>query len=123
MGMQGFYQGGYPWKQWGLLTHEDLNAAIALAIQEPHQLPPISSIPDGSIPINKLTTPYIVIGATPITLGQTVPTLAGLANPVNPQDAATKSYVDNFIFGGGGSIHVPGGVSTESDFTIVDPTN
>ena len=124
MGMQGIYLGGYPWKKWGQLTADDLNGAIQLALQEPHELPPLTTIPDGSIPVSKLQYPYIVIGGTPITLGQGVPTLSGLANPVNPQDVATKSYVDAAFGGspGGGLAHFPNGVESPGGFWITDQT-
>jgi hypothetical protein len=101
LGARGIYYGGYPWKDLGILTAADLNAAISLALQQPLTLAPdvvLGAIPDGSLSNSKLMYPYIVIGSTTIPLGPgNTTTLTGLSTPVNPSDAATKYYVDNVV--------------------------
>lgn len=101
LGARGIYFGGYPWRDLGILTADDLNAAVALALQEPSSLAPetiLGSIPDGSLSNSKLMNPYIRIGSTQIPLGPSnITTLTGLSPPINPSDVATKYYVDNVV--------------------------
>src|SRR5438270_8170963 len=96
--MQGAYFGGYPFLNGGILTAEDLNAILALALQEPSKLDPnavINAIPTGGITNDKIATPYVLIGSTSVPLGSAgVHTLSGLNDPVAAQDVATKRYVD-----------------------------
>jgi hypothetical protein len=100
-GQQGFYYGGYPWKDFGVLTAKDLNAAIQLALS------PISIIPPGSITNVMLANPWVQIGTTQINLGSAVNTLNGLHDPVNDLDVANKHYVDQRTGGSGSG----GGIS------------
>jgi len=94
-GSVGVYLGGYPWKEGGILTAADLNAAIQIALS------PVRIIQPGTITNVMLATPYLTIGTTTINLGATVQTLGGLLDPVNDLDVANKHYVDQH--GGGGS--------------------
>jgi len=107
MGMQGFYYGGYPWKDFGVLTAADLNAAIAIAIQSGQSGGGSSDIAPGSITNDKLATPWIMFGSTQVQLGQTgANVISGMSDPTNPGDYATKRYVDaeiGNISGGSGS--------------------
>lgn len=99
LGARGIYYGGYPWRDLGILTAADLNAAIATALQAPLTLNPqvvLNAIPDGSLSNAKLMYSYITIGATTIPLGPSnITSLTGISPPVNPSDVATKYYVDN----------------------------
>jgi hypothetical protein len=99
--MRGIYLGGYPWRDTGILTAADLNAAIALALS------PVSVIPPGSITNAMLQFPWVQIGSTQINLGATVATLHGVLDPLNDLDVANKHYVDQFAGTGGGG----GGIS------------
>lgn len=123
-GMQGFYYGGYPWKDWGILTAADLNAAIAYAIQSGTESGGgAGSILPGTITNDKLATPWVMIGSTQIILGQTGYTqITGMADPINASDIANKHYVDTAVAaggGGGGSIGGQKAVPNSGDIVAV----
>lgn len=101
LGARGIYYGGYPWRDLGIVTAADLNAAISIAMQEPSSFTSdqvIGAIPDGSLSNSKLMFPYVTIGTTVVPLGPSgVRTISGMSPPVDPGDVATKFYVDNVV--------------------------
>jgi hypothetical protein len=105
MAMEGFYYGGYPWRDFGILTAGDLNSAIGIAIQQGSGSGGGSgSIDPGSITNDKLATPWVMVGSTQLILGQTGNNvLSGMSDPTNAGDYATKRYVDTQIAGVSGA--------------------
>ena len=74
-----------------------------------------------TIPNSGLQNSSLTIGSTPISLGNTASSIAGLTSltltqdPINPLDAATKQYVDATIEGL--NIHAPAEAATTANLT------
>jgi hypothetical protein len=74
-----------------------------------------------TIPNSGLQNSSLTIGSTPISLGNTASSIAGLTSltltqdPINPLDAATKQYVDSTIEGL--NVHAPAAAATTANLT------